>query len=164
MSKRISFESLPEIEAKTEIVLAPEFGVDDDGDSWETLVRGLTIAEYQQLGKMAFDISMSSSSDNGQDDGPTRTIQLREDHDEMCVVAGWCTIDDEGKLLFGPTDAVAVARVRTLPKSEYQELIERIYDKVLELSGIERQFTRRKSKAETKKTVVETAIDNAEKN
>ena len=163
MSKRISFENIPEIEAKTEIVPAPEFGVDDDGDSWETLVRGLTIAEYQQLGKMAFDISMSSSA-NGQEDDPKRTIQLREDHDEMCVVAGWCTIDDEGKLLFGPTDAIAVARVRTLPKSEYQELVERIYDTVLELSGIERQFTRRKSKTETKKTITETAIDNAEKN
>lgn len=128
---RLTLREVPAPTQASEEVVVQEFGTDEEsGEPFAVLVRGLTAYEWDLLMARAWRID---PSDNGADP----TLSLKDDYNEACLVAAWCSYDDDGRLVFGVDPDDAEARVRALPV-QYRPAIRRIHKRVLELSGVAR--------------------------
>ena len=151
MSKKsLSFEDVPQEEPTIiEDVDVHELGVDEsDGEPFTARVRAITVSEWEILIKGSLDIQAMRG-----EDGATPEIILRDDFDDACLVAAWCTIDDDNKLVFGRNRREAERRVRALPR-KYYSAIQRIHLAALRASNI----------VTDKDEQPETQIEKAEKN
>ena len=124
----LTLDEVPVVEPVFEVVELAEFGEAEDGSFYSVNVRGMTVAEWDWMLFHAFDRSLESP--NG--DGPK--VELREDYNEICIVAAVCSFDDEGRLVFGVDRNAAVAYLRGLPH-EYRPALARIHGKALRLSS-----------------------------
>ena len=151
MSKKsLSFEDVPQEDPTIiEDVDVHEFGVDEaDGEPFTARVRSLTVSEWELLIKGSLDLRAMRS-----EDGTKPEIILRDDFDDACLVAAWCTIDDDNKPVFGRNKREAERRVRALPH-KYYGAIQRIHQAALRASNI--------TKGEDEQS--ETQIEKAAKN
>lgn len=132
MKKSLSFEDLPQEEPNVvEDVDVHEFGVDEkDGKPYTARVRALTVSEWEIMIKGSLDLKAMRESDNGSPE-----VILRNDFDDACLVAAWCTIDDDDRSVFGRNKRQAERRVRALPH-KYYGAIQRIYLAALRASNI----------------------------
>lgn len=123
----LTFETLPETTLETRPVEVAEFGSEND-QPFTVNVRGLTVAEWTLLLRRAFETNMA----NGQ-------LSLKDDYDEVCLVAAMCSLDDEGRPVFGRSRAEAEEFLRNLP-SEYRPALRRIHGQALALSNHRRDL------------------------
>ena len=157
MSKSLTLKTLSVDLPEVSRIPVPEFGDGEDGEPMEVNVRALTIFEYNSLMRSAFTLTRGAqqqkksghwrnrrtrtktkkeSSEDSQDTGNGNMgFALRVDYDEQCLVAAWCTLDDDGKLVFGVDTDDAFERVKTLPYG-YRPAIQRIHREALVLSRI----------------------------
>ena len=127
-----------------EQVEVAEFGADDEGDPYYVNIRGLTVYEWNQILKNAFDVG---SARNG------KLPELRGDCDEICQVAGMVSYDDDHRLVFGTDWIEAQARLQLMPR-RYRPALMRIHKKALELTGFNDQLeeTIESNKKKSRKT------------
>ena len=180
MSQSLSLKTLkvdlPEV-ARVEV---PEFGMGEDDKPIEVNVRALTVFEYNSLMRSAFTLTQrgaqqgksknwrtrrtrkadKESSEDSQDTGNGQMgFALRVDYDEQCLVAAWCTLDDEGDLVFGINADAALQRVKGLSFS-YRPAIERIHRKALVLSHIVEEDEKGEAIELSDKEIIEDAEGN----
>ncbi len=105
-------------------------------------------------------IDQQEAADNNGDALAGRSLIFRNDYDEACHVAGWCSLDDDRKLVFGVDKEDAVDRVMRLPY-KYRKAITRIHAAVMELTGIrEAEDSEGKSKTPSEEQLIAEAKKN----
>lgn len=132
MSKSLSLKYMPDDPLDMSEVEAPEFGVDEDGENFVVKIRALTVGEFNSVIRRAYVVEAEEQASDG--DRPYK-LGFSEETDEQCLVAAWCSVDDEGNLVFGVTKREAELRVRTLHR-KYQPLILRIYQEAWKISKL----------------------------
>ena len=114
-----------------EEVPVPEMGIDEDGEAGSeelvVLVRAMSVFEWDQLMRSAW---TTTETENGETPG----LKLKQDYNELCLVAAMCSYDDQGNLVFGVDIQDANERLKNLHR-KYRPALQRIHKKALEMSG-----------------------------
>jgi len=131
MSKLLSLDKIPSEVLTTELVEVPEFGY-EDGEAYAVRARAMTVEEFNLVVRRSYTITPA------QENGESPSMEMRGDFDEVCLIAAWCSLDDDDNLVFGKTKRLAEQRVRNMPH-KYAPAIMRIYSTVLRLSHISRR-------------------------
>lgn len=97
------------------------------GEDLVVKVRAMTVFEWDLLMRSAWS---TADAENGE----APTIKLKQDYNEICLVAAMCSYDDEGNLVFGVDIKDANERLRNLHRM-YRPDLQRIHKKALEMSG-----------------------------
>lgn len=100
---------------RAKLVELPEFGVDQDGQTFSVVVRELTVADRLFLA----------------------TYLRDRPEGALVVVAALAAMDEEGELVFGPDQRGAVAMCESLPAG-YMPALQRIAEAALENVGVKK--------------------------
>lgn len=124
---QLTLDKLPGGELERVRVDLPEFGTVDD-EPYFVYVRGLTAYEFGLLIRLTWRIEGFS------DDGSLRRVKDLS-HDEICMVAAMCSVNEDGKQTFGKNLDDAVEIVKALPR-KYREALVRIHEQAMNLSSL----------------------------
>ncbi len=128
-TKKLTLADVPDIsDGDNQIVSVPSFG------DFEVTVRPLTVYEYNTIIRRRVTFFLPAN-ENGDESVAEPQFKFRDDFDEACLVAAWCSLDPAGELVFGIDRDDAEQRVRNL-HHRHREDIRTIHRKVADLSEI----------------------------
>lgn len=148
-TKKLTLADVPGISGDdNRIVKVPSFG------NFEVTVRPLTVYEYNSILRRRVTFILPTN-DNGEVQEKPQ-FKFRDDFDEACLVAAWCSLESEtGELVFGTDREDAEQRVRNL-HHRHREDIRAIHVKVASLSEI----AETEAGEDDRKSPVEEAVKN----